>query len=43
MKYQSPAEIAANVSMKQKPKHWAAAGQAIQAQQPNASHTFGCY
>lgn len=42
-KSQSPVEIAANLSMKQKPKQRATAGQATRARRPNASDTFGWY
>lgn len=42
-KSQSPAEIAANLSMKQKPKQRATAGYATRARRPNASDTFGWY
>lgn len=40
-KSQSLVEIAANLSLKQKPKQRATAGQATRVQQPNASDTFG--
>lgn len=42
-KSQSPVEIAANLSTKQKPKQRATAGQATRARRPNASDTFGWY
>lgn len=42
-KSQSLVEIATNLSVKQKPKQRATAGQATRVRQPNASDTFGWY